>query len=136
MLCRVNVRVVIVYICRDCAWTRGSSLCVLLAIFIWLFRRSISIFIGMFHRTILMASGDSQPGAHQSGINFWVHVQIPCNAPESPGVVVVDTSCVPDVLGLRTRDAEAAPVRVLPGRALDCVLPECGTCVPAWDVHG
>ena len=33
----------------------------------------------------------------------------------------MDTSCIPDVLGLRTRDADAAPVRILPGRALDCV---------------
>ena len=40
---------------------------------------------------------------------------------DSPGVVVLDTSCVPDVLGLRTCDADAAPVQVLPGRALDCV---------------
>ena len=70
-----------------------------------------------------MASGDSQPGADLSGIDFRVHEQILWNAPESvvtldsPGVVVLDTLCVPDVLGLRTRDADAEPVRVLPGRA-------------------
>ena len=40
---------------------------------------------------------------------------------DSPGVVVLDTSCVPDVLGLRTRNANAELVRVLPGRALDCI---------------
>ena len=37
------------------------------------------------------------------------------------GVVVLDTSRVPDVLSLRTRDADAKPVHVLPGKALDCV---------------
>ena len=40
---------------------------------------------------------------------------------DSPGVVVVDTSRVPDILGLRTHNTDAEPVRVLPGRALDCV---------------
>ena len=35
---------------------------------------------------------------------------------DSPGVVVLDTTCVPDVLGLRTRDADAETVQVLPGR--------------------
>ena len=73
------------------------------------------------------ASGDSRPGGDRSGINFRVHEQIPRNAPalvvtlDSPGVLVLDTSRVPDVLGLRTRDADAELVCVLPGMALDCV---------------
>ena len=40
---------------------------------------------------------------------------------DSPGVVVLDTACVPDVLGLRTRDDDAETVRVLPGRAREGV---------------
>ena len=74
-----------------------------------------------------MASENSQPGADRKGIDFRVHVQIPWNAPESvgtldsPGVVVLDTTCVPDVLGLRTRYADAETVRVLPGRARENV---------------
>ena len=35
---------------------------------------------------------------------------------DSPGVVVLDTSRVPDVLGLKTRNADAEPERVLPGK--------------------
>ena len=65
-----------------------------------------------------MASGGSQPGADRSGIDFWVHVHTPWNAPESvvtldsPGVVALDTSHVSDVLELRTRNADAEPARV------------------------
>ena len=40
---------------------------------------------------------------------------------DSPGVVVLDTSHVPDVLGLKARDADAEVIRVLPGRAQDSV---------------
>ena len=36
-------------------------------------------------------------------------------------MVVWDTTCVPDVLGLRTRYADADTVRVLPGRAQESV---------------
>ena len=56
-----------------------------------------------------MASGDSRPGGVRSGVSFRVRVQVPWNAPEtvvaldSPGVVVLDSSHVPDVLGLRCR---------------------------------
>ena len=38
-----------------------------------------------------------------------------------PGVFVLDTACVPDVLGLRTRYPDAAPVKVLKGRAQESV---------------
>ena len=75
-----------------------------------------------------VASGGSRPGADRNGIDFRVHVRIPWSAPESvvtldsPGVVLLDTSSrVPDVLGLRTRGADAELVRVLPGGALECV---------------
>ena len=75
----------------------------------------------------VMASSDSRAGADQNGVSFQVHVQVPWNAAESvvtldsPGVVVLDTSHVPDVLGLRTRNADAELLRVLPGRAQDSV---------------
>ena len=77
-----------------------------------------------------MATGSSQPEADRQGIDFQVHVQIPWNAPESfvtldsPGVFVLDTACVPDVLGLRTQYLDAEPVKVLQGRAWEsvCVL--------------
>ena len=36
-------------------------------------------------------------------------------------MVVLDITCVPDVLGLRTRYADAETVRVLPGRARQSV---------------
>ena len=71
----------------------------------------------------MMATGTSQPEADIKGINFRVHVQIPHNSPEafvtlfSPGVFVLDTAYVPDVLGLRTRYPDATPVKVLKGRA-------------------
>ena len=53
-----------------------------------------------------MATGNSQPEADRKGIDFKVHVQVPWNAPEafvmldSPGVLELDTTHVPDVLGL------------------------------------
>ena len=52
-----------------------------------------------------MASGDSRPKADQSGIHFRNQLHVPWNAPESivtldsPGVVMLDTSAVPDVIG-------------------------------------
>ena len=74
-----------------------------------------------------MASGDSRSEADRSGVNFRVRIQGPWNAPDSlvtldsPGMVVLDTAHVADVLGLRTRDADTELVRVLPGRAQDSV---------------
>ena len=41
---------------------------------------------------------------------------------DSLEVVVLDTSVVPDVLGLWARYPEAEPTRVLPGRAQNSVL--------------
>ena len=85
--------------------------------------KQIVCVVGHINRTVPqnyivdeMASENSQPGADRKGIDFEVHVQIPWNAPESvvtldsPGVVVLDTTCVPDVLGLRTRYADAETV--------------------------
>ena len=52
---------------------------------------------------------------------------VPWNASESivnldlPGVVVLDTSAVPDVFDLRARNNDAEPTRVLPGRAQNSV---------------
>ena len=54
-------------------------------------------------------------------------MQIPWDALESvvtldsPGVVVLDTTCVPDVLGLRTRYDDAETVRILQGKARESV---------------
>ena len=83
--------------------------------------------VGDIHHPVLqdyfvdvMATGNSQPGADRKGIDFRVHIQIPWNAPESfvtldsPGVFALDTTCVPDILGLRTRYPDAEPVKVLP----------------------
>ena len=53
-------------------------------------------------------------------------MQIPWNVSElfvtldSPGVFVLDTACVPDILGL-TRYPDAEPVKVLQGRAQESV---------------
>ena len=72
----------------------------------------------------VMASGDSRPGGDRRGVSFRVRIQVPWNAPESvvtldsPGVVVLDTSHVLDVLGLKARDADAEVIRVLPGRPM------------------
>ena len=73
-----------------------------------------------------MASGDtggSRPGVDHSGVSFRCELQTSWNAPksyvnlESPGVVEIDTSVVPDVLGLRALYDDAELIRVLPGRA-------------------
>ena len=53
-----------------------------------------------------MAFDSSQPGSDQERIDFRVHVQISWNAPESvvtldsPGVSVLDTTCVPRCPGI------------------------------------
>ena len=66
----------------------------------------------------VMASGDRWPGAGRSGIDFQVCVEIPWNASEllvtldTSGVVVLDTSHVPEVLGFRTRNADAGGLRI------------------------
>ena len=41
---------------------------------------------------------------------------------DSPGMFVLDTACIPDVLGLRTRypDTELVKVREKPGRMFEC----------------
>ena len=40
---------------------------------------------------------------------------------DSPGVVIWNTKHVPDDVGLRARNDDAVPTRVLPGRAKDSV---------------
>ena len=75
-------------------------------------------------------SGGSRPRVDRSGVSFGYELQISWNVLESyvtldsPGVVQLDTSVVPDVLGLRARYQNAKPTRVLPGRAQNsvCVL--------------
>ena len=72
-------------------------------------------------------AGGSRPRVDHSGVSFHYELQTSWNAPESfvtldsPGVVVLDTSVVPDVLGLRARYTNAKPTRVLPGRAQNSV---------------
>ena len=79
------------------------------------------------HTSGAMASGDSLPKADLCGISFRNQLLVPRNAPESIvtldslGVVVLDTSAVPDVIGLRARNNDAEPTRVLPGRAQNSV---------------
>ena len=78
----------------------------------------------------MMATGNSPPGADRTGIDFQVSVQIPWNAPEaylmldSSGLFMLDAAHIPDVLGLQTWYPEAAPVKVMKGRAPEsvCVL--------------
>ena len=72
-------------------------------------------------------AGVSRPRVDHGRVNFHCELQTSWNAPESyvnlesPRVVELDTSVVPDFLSLRARlralydDAE--PIRVLPGRA-------------------
>ena len=81
----------------------------------------------VYHICGVMVSGDSRPEADRSGVSFLYQLQVPCNAPESivtldsPGVVVLDTSAVPDVLGLQSHNDDVEPARVLPGRAQNSV---------------
>ena len=77
-----------------------------------------------------MATGNSPPGADRTGIDFQVRVHIPWNAPEayvmldSRGLFMLDTADIPDILGLQTWYPEAAPVKIMKGRAPEsvCVL--------------
>ena len=77
-----------------------------------------------------MASGDaggSWPLDDRSGVSFICELQTSRNAPksyvdlDSPGVVKLDASVIPDVLGLRAFYDDAKPVRVLPGRTQNSV---------------
>ena len=74
-----------------------------------------------------MATGSSLPRADRKVIDFQVNVQIPWNAPgafvmlDSPGLFVLDTTRIPDVLGLRTRYPDTAPVKFMQGRTLESV---------------
>ena len=108
--------------------------CADLLLYLW------SIIVGDICRTVpqdcfvdVIATGNSQPEDDRKGIDFKVHVQIPWNAPvafvtlDSPGVFELDTTHVPDALGLRTRYPNAAPVNVLLGRAkgsVQVLMPE------------
>ena len=98
---------------RSCAATLLSLDCV-----VYIFYLTVS----QYCLVIVMATGNSQPGADRKGIDFKVHVQIRWNAPEacvmlnSPGVFELDIEFLPDVLGLRTWHPDAAPVWVLLGR--------------------
>ena len=56
----------------------------------------------------VMVTGDSPPGADRKGIDL-------------PWVFVLNTACVPDVPGLRTRYPDAEPVKVLLGRARESI---------------
>ena len=72
-------------------------------------------------------AGGSRPKDDRSGVNFQDELQISWNALksfvdlESPGVVKLDTSVVPDALGLKAFYDNADLVRVLPGRAKNIV---------------
>ena len=72
-------------------------------------------------------AGGSQRRGDHSGVSFRCELQISWNASESyvnlesPGVVELDTSVVPDVLGLRALYEDAELTRVLPGRAQNSV---------------
>ena len=61
----------------------------------------------------------SRPRVGRSGVSFRCELQTSWNVPELylPGVVELDTSVVPDVLGMRVHYEDAELTRVLPGRA-------------------
>ena len=72
----------------------------------------------------MMAFGDGlsgQPSSDHSGVTFQYELRKSWNTPksfvdlDSLGVVVLDTTVVPDVLGLNTYRDNAELVRVLPG---------------------
>ena len=77
-----------------------------------------------------MASGGAMGNRHEddrSGVHFRNDLQTSWNAPmsivdlEPQGVVKLDTSVVPDVMGLKAFYDDAEPVRVLPSRAVKVV---------------
>ena len=97
----------------------------------------------VYHINGAMVSGDSRPVADRNGVSFRNQLQVLWNAPESivtfdsPGVVVLDISAVPDVLGLRACNDDTQPARVLPGRAQNSVqvlIPD-DRAAP-WGFHG
>ena len=62
----------------------------------------------MYRISGAMASGDSRLKADRSGIRFRNQLQVPWNAPVSiVTLVVLDTSAVSDVIGLRARNDSA-----------------------------
>ena len=71
--------------------------------------------------------GDGRPKSDRSGVRFSNLLQTSWNAPDSfvtlssAEVVALDTSVVPDMLGLRTCYPNAEPSRVLPRRAPNSV---------------
>ena len=75
----------------------------------------------------MMTSGDVRPTGNRSGITFEYEFRTSWNPPKvyvdltSPGVVVLDTTVVPDVIGLHAFHEEAALVRVLPGASKNIV---------------
>ena len=78
----------------------------------------------------VMASGDgrhSQPAGDRSGKTFWCEMRTSWYPPKtyvdltSPRVVVLDTTVVPDVVGLHAYEDKAALFRVLSGDFLNIV---------------
>ena len=65
---------------------------------------------------------DYEPGDWDDDYGFvgssWTELMVTL---DTAGVVVLDTSHVPDVLGFTTRNADTELVGVLPGRARDSV---------------
>ena len=86
----------------------------------------MSVYVG----SGIMASGDvgnSQSRGDRSGVRFRCEPETAWNVPESyvtldsPGVMMLDTAVVPDVLGFWVRYEDAAAVGVLPGRVQNSV---------------
>ena len=77
-----------------------------------------------------MASGEDrrgQPAGDRNGVTFQCEIRTSLNPPKayvylnSPGVVVLNTTVIPDVLGLHAFNEEAALVPVLPGASPNIV---------------
>ena len=68
------------------------------------------------------STGSGRPPVDRSGVDFQVQLDVPRNAPEafvnleSDGIYELNTTCLPDVLGLRARQLGTAVIRVMTGR--------------------
>ena len=91
--------------------------------FIMIFMGQMTVGCNVYLAMATGNDGDGRPRSDRSGVRFSNELQTSWNLPESfvtlssPEVVVLDTSVVPDVLGLRAHYPNAEPYRVLPVRA-------------------
>ena len=94
---------------------------------------SVSLTVFWDHFVAMMVTGSGQHEADRTGIDFQFRIQVPWNTPEafatlsSTGIYDLDTTNVPDVLGLRAWRPEAAVVKVIQGcdhRSVRVLVPD------------